>query len=180
MTLSSENLIWLDLEMTGLNPDIDYIIEIATVVTDKELKPLAEGPMIAIYQDESVLEGMDEWNTTQHGKSGLLERVRNSKYSVWDAERMTLDFLKEHVPTNTSPMCGNSICQDRRFMFRLMPDLEKYFLYRNLDVSTVKELVKRWTKGKDQFIKNASHLALDDVYDSIEEMQHYRAKYFNI
>ena len=180
MTLSSENLIWLDLEMTGLNPDIDYIIEIATVVTDKELKPLAEGPMIAIYQDESVLEGMDEWNTTQHGKSGLLERVRNSKYSVWDAELMTLDFLKEHVPVNTSPMCGNSICQDRRFMFRLMPDLEKYFLYRNLDVSTVKELVKRWTTGKDQFIKNASHLALDDVYDSIEEMQHYRAKYFNI
>jgi oligoribonuclease len=180
MTLSSENLIWLDLEMTGLNPNIDYIIEIATVVTDKELKPLAEGPMIAIYQDESVLEGMDEWNTTQHGKSGLLERVRNSKYSVWDAERMTLDFLKEHVPANTSPMCGNSICQDRRFMFRLMPDLEKYFLYRNLDVSTVKELVKRWTTGKDQFIKNASHLALDDVYDSIEEMQHYRAKYFNI
>ena len=180
MTLSSENLIWLDLEMTGLDPDIDYIIEIATVVTDKELKPIAEGPVIAIYQDESVLDDMDEWNTTQHGKSGLLERVRSSKYSVWDAERMTLDFLKEHVSANSSPMCGNSICQDRRFMFRWMPDLEKYFMYRNLDVSTVKELVKRWTTGKDQFVKNASHLALDDVYDSIEEMQHYRAKYFNI
>ena len=180
MTLSSENLIWLDLEMTGLDPDIDYIIEIATVVTDKELKPIAEGPVIAIYQDESVLDDMDEWNTTQHGKSGLLERVRSSKYSVWYAERMTLDFLKEHVSANSSPMCGNSICQDRRFMFRWMPDLEKYFMYRNLDVSTVKELVKRWTTGKDQFVKNASHLALDDVYDSIEEMQHYRAKYFNI
>ncbi len=180
MTQSSDNLIWIDLEMTGLDPDEDDIIEIATAITDKELNLLAEGPIVAIFQEESVLQAMDEWNTRQHGKSGLLDRVRISEYSVSDAERMTLEFLQEHVPGNASPMCGNSICQDRRFMYRLMPELEKYFLYRNLDVSTVKELVKRWTTGKDQFVKNASHLAMDDIHDSIEELQHYRAKYFNI
>ena len=180
MTQSPDNLIWIDLEMTGLDPDEDYIIEIATVITDKELKLLAGGPVMAIYQEESILEAMDEWNTTQHSKSGLLERVRKSEYSVADAERMTLEFLQEYVPANTSPMCGNSICQDRRFMYRLMPELEKYFLYRNLDVTTIKELVKRWTTGRDQFVKNPSHLALDDIHDSIEELQHYRAKYFNI
>ena len=180
MTQSVDNLIWIDLEMTGLDPDEDYIIEIATVITDKELKPLAEGPVIAIHQEESILLAMDEWNTSQHSSSGLLERVRKSEYSVTDAEIMTLNFLQDYVPANTSPMCGNSICQDRRFMYRWMPELEKYFLYRNLDVTTVKELIKRWTTGRDQFVKNASHLALDDVYDSIEELQHYRAKYFSI
>jgi oligoribonuclease len=180
MTQSPDNLIWIDLEMTGLDPDEDCIIEIATAITDKELKVLAEGPIVAIHQEESILQAMDEWNTRQHGKSGLLDRVRESEYTVADGERMTIEFLQEYVPANTSPMCGNSICQDRRFMYRLMPELEKYFLYRNLDVSTVKELVKRWTTGRDQFIKNASHLAMDDVHDSIEELQHYRAKYFNI
>lgn len=180
MTQSPDNLIWIDLEMTGLDPDEDCIIEIATAITDKELNVLAEGPVVAIHQEESILDGMDEWNTTQHAKSGLLERVRESTCTVADAERITIEFLQGYVPANTSPMCGNSICQDRRFMFRWMPELEKYFLYRNLDVSTVKELVKRWTTGKDQFVKNSSHLAMDDVHDSIEELQHYRAKYFNI
>ena len=180
MTQSADNLIWIDLEMTGLDPDQDLIIEIATVVTDKELNKVAEGPVIAIKQDDSVLQAMDEWNTTQHTKSGLLERVRKSEYSVADAERQTIEFLQGHVPANVSPMCGNSICQDRRFLYRWMPDLEKYFLYRNLDVSTLKELIKRWTTGDDQFKKNASHLALDDIYDSIEELQHYRAKYLKI
>ena len=180
MTQSADNLIWIDLEMTGLDPDHDLIIEIATVVTDKELNKVAEGPVIAIHQEDSVLEAMDEWNTSQHTKSGLLERVRESEYTVADAERQTIDFLQEYVPANVSPMCGNSICQDRRFLYRWMPDLEKYFLYRNLDVSTLKELIKRWTTGDDQFKKNASHLALDDIYDSIEELQHYRAKYLNI
>lgn len=180
MTQSPDNLIWIDLEMTGLDSNTDCIIEIATAITDKELNLLAEGPVIAIFQEESILQGMDEWNTRQHGKSGLLDRVRKSEYSTADAERMTIEFLQEYVPANTSPMCGNSICQDRRFLYRLMPELEKYFLYRNLDVSTVKELVKRWTTGKDQFVKNASHLAMDDIHDSIEELQHYRAKYFNI
>jgi oligoribonuclease len=180
MTQSPDNLIWIDLEMTGLDSDTDNIIEIATAITDKELNVLAEGPVVAIHAEESKLEAMDEWNTKQHGKSGLIERVRDSTYTVADAERMTIEFLQEYVPANTSPMCGNSICQDRRFMYRWMPELENYFLYRNLDVSTVKELVKRWTTGKDQFVKNSSHLAMDDVHDSIEELQHYRAKYFNI
>ncbi len=180
MTQSPDNLIWIDLEMTGLDPDGDNIIEIATVITNKELELLAEGPVVAIHQEESSLQAMDEWNTNQHGNSGLLDRVRKSEYSVADAERMTLEFLQKYVPASTSPMCGNSICQDRRFLYRLMPELERYFLYRNLDVSTVKELIKRWTTGQDQFIKNASHLAMDDVHDSIEELQHYRAKYFHI
>ena len=180
MTHSTDNLIWIDLEMTGLDPDQDLIIEIATVVTDKELNRIAEGPVVAIFQEDSVLDAMDEWNTNQHGKSGLLERVKASPYSMVDAERMTIEFLQEYVPANVSPMCGNSICQDRRFLYRHMPELEKYFLYRNLDVSTLKELIKRWTTGQDQFVKNASHLALDDIYDSIEELQHYRAKYLNI
>lgn len=180
MTISADNLIWIDLEMTGMDPDSDHIIEIATAITDKELNLLAEGPVVAIFQEESLLEQMDEWNTTQHNKSGLIERVRASQQSVEDAERTTLDFLRQWVPENTSPMCGNSICQDRRFLYRWMPELEKFFLYRNLDVSTVKELVKRWTTGQDQFKKNASHLAMDDIHDSIEELQHYRAKYFSI
>jgi oligoribonuclease len=179
MAQSPDNLIWIDLEMTGLDPDTDYIIEIATVITDPQLNILAEGPVIAIHQDEAVLDKMDEWNTRQHTRSGLAERVRKSPYSTAEAESMTLEFLKKFVPPATSPMCGNSICQDRRFLYRLMPELENYFHYRNLDVSTVKELVKRWTDGRDQFSKNASHLALDDIKDSIEELQHYREKFFN-
>lgn len=180
MAPSPDHLIWIDLEMTGLDPDVDYIIEIATVITDSALNVIAEGPVLAIHQEDAILERMDEWNTKQHGRSGLLERVRRSQVSTRQAEQMTLDFLKLHVLPNTSPMCGNSICQDRRFLYRHMRELERFFHYRNLDVSTVKELLKRWTNGKDQFVKNSSHLALDDIRDSIEELQHYRAKYFNI
>jgi len=180
MAQSPDNLVWIDLEMTGLDPDSDYIIEIATVITDPQLNILAEGPVLAIRQADAILDKMDDWNTHQHTKSGLLERVRSSSVSCAEAEVATLEFLRQYVPLNTSPMCGNSICQDRRFLYRYMPELEKYFHYRNLDVSTVKELIKRWTTGQDQFVKNSSHLALDDIKDSIEELQHYRDKYFNL
>jgi len=178
MSISENNLIWIDLEMTGLIPEQDRIIEIATAITDSELNLLQEGPVIAIFQPEALLNSMDEWNTEQHNKSGLLERVRRSDYSEADAENTTIDFLRQYVPENISPMCGNSICQDRRFMSRYMPELERYFHYRNLDVSTVKELVKRWTGGRERFTKNSSHRAMDDIRDSIEELQHYRAVYF--
>ncbi|MCK5486038.1 MAG: oligoribonuclease, partial [Desulfobacterales bacterium] len=144
MTQNAKNLIWIDLEMTGLDTQNDVIIEIATIVTDSELNELAEGPMLAIHQSDEIMGGMDEWNTNQHGKSGLTERVKNSTLKVADAERETLEFLRQYVPKGVSPMCGNSICQDRRFMARLMPELEDFFLYRNLDVSTLKELAKRW------------------------------------
>lgn len=180
MTQSPDRLIWIDLEMTGLDPDTDYIIEIATVITDSLLNTVAEGPVLAIHQDDEILARMDDWNTRQHGRSGLLKRVRSSDITTRQAEQMTLEFLNQYIPANSSPMCGNSICQDRRFLYRQMRELEKYFHYRNLDVSTVKELVKRWTNGKDQFVKNSSHLALDDIRDSIEELQHYRAKYFKL
>jgi oligoribonuclease len=136
--------------------------------------------VLAIHHEDAVLNRMDEWNTKQHGRSGLIDRVRSSQVTTRQAEQLTLDFLKQYIPANCSPMCGNSICQDRRFLYRHMRELEKYFHYRNLDVSTVKELIKRWTNGKDQFVKNSSHLALDDIKDSIEELQHYRAKYFNL
>lgn len=175
MTKSANNLIWIDLEMTGLDTTQDAIIEIATVVTDSELNILAEGPIIAIHQSDAVLAAMDEWNTKQHGGSGLTERVKQSKYTVQQAEQLTLGFLRDYVPANTSPMCGNSICQDRRFMARLMPDLEAFFHYRNLDVSSFKELAKRWApevaKG---YKKSGNHLAMDDIKDSIRELQHYR------
>ena len=179
MTPSENNLIWIDLEMTGLVPEQDRIIEIATVITDSRLNALAEGPVMAVRQPESVLAGMDDWNMTQHTRSGLLQRVRASGYSEADAETLTLEFLREYVPADTSPMCGNSICQDRRFLYRYMPELEKYFHYRNLDVSTVKELVKRWTGNPEPFEKESAHLALNDIRDSIEELRHYRKLYFN-
>ena len=170
-----ENLIWIDLEMTGLDPDCDRIIEIATIVTDKELNELGVGPVLAIYQHESVMEKMDEWNTRQHTSSGLWDRVRASEVTVSQAEEETLDFLREYVPAGTSPMCGNSICQDRRFMYRLMPDLEVFFQYRNLDVSSIKELAKRWAPQiLDDFKKQSRHLALEDIRDSIDELKHYR------
>jgi oligoribonuclease len=178
MTQSTENLIWIDLEMTGLDTDNDYIIEIATAITDSQLNILAEGPVVAIHQADTVLQAMDEWNTKQHAKSGLTERVRNSRYQVTDAENMTLEFVTKFVPPRVSPMCGNSICQDRRFMHRLMPQLEQYFHYRNLDVSTIKELVKRWYPGKPQVDKESTHLAMDDIRDSISELRFYREKYF--
>lgn len=170
-----ENLIWIDLEMTGLDPDKDVIIEIATVVTDSQLNVLAEGPVMAVKQPDALLQGMDEWNTRQHGQSGLTQRVKDSKISVEDAQRQTLEFLQKWVPAGKSPMCGNSICQDRRFLYRGMPELEVYFHYRNLDVSTLKELVARWAPElKSGFKKRGSHLALDDIYDSIAELQYYR------
>lgn len=180
MEQSVDNLIWIDLEMTGLDTVHDTILEIATAVTDAQLNILAEGPVFAIHQDEAVLEGMDEWNTRQHTRSGLLERVRSSRHTAAEAERETLAFLQRYVPANASPMCGNSICQDRRFLYREMPELERYFHYRNLDVSTVKELVRRWDPEQNLFVKESKHLALDDIRDSIEELRHYRGKYFRI
>lgn len=179
MTQNANNLIWIDLEMTGLDTQNDLIIEIATIVTDSELNELAEGPMLAIHQSDATMGGMDEWNTKQHGKSGLTERVKNSKLSVQDAEQKTLDFLREYVPKGASPMSGNSICQDRRFMARLMPELEDYFLYRNLDVSTLKELAKRWSPDVSKgVVKSGAHLALDDTRDSINELRYYREHLF--
>ena len=175
MTQNVNNLIWIDLEMTGLDTQNDMIIEIATIVTDAELNILAEGPVLPIHQEDSILNAMDEWNTNQHGKSGLIERVKNSTIDENQAQSQTIDFLREYVPARTSPMCGNSICQDRRFLARCMPELEEYFHYRNLDVSTLKELAKRWlpdvAKG---FNKKGAHLALDDIKESIEELRYYR------
>lgn len=173
--LNPLNLIWIDLEMTGLDPNHDRIIEIATVVTDSDLNILAEGPSMAIHQAETLLEGMDEWNTTHHGNSGLTERVRKSTVNESQAEQATLDFLSKWVPQGASPMCGNSIGQDRRFLVRYMPELAAFFHYRNLDVSTLKELAKRWSpKLLEGVSKQSKHLALDDVYDSISELRFYR------
>lgn len=175
MANSENNLIWIDLEMTGLEPERDVIIEIATVVTDSELNILAEGPMVAIQQPPAVMQGMDEWNTAQHGKSGLTQRVLESRISTRQAELATLQFLRDWVPAGKSPMCGNSICQDRRFMAHYMPELEAWFHYRNLDVSTLKELARRWKPEAVQSLqKKGAHLALDDIRDSIEELKHYR------
>jgi oligoribonuclease len=175
MPQNSNNLIWIDLEMTGLDTQNDVIIEIATVITDSELNTLAEGPVLAIHQSDDVLNAMDDWNTRQHGQSGLTARVKSSAITEAEAERQTIKFLREFVPANASPMCGNSICQDRRFLARCMPELEKYFHYRNLDVSSLKELAKRWApKVFKGFSKESSHLALDDIRDSIAELKYYR------
>lgn len=173
------DLIWIDLEMTGLDTERDQIIEIATVVTDAQLNILAEGPVLAIHQPDSVLAAMDDWNTRQHGQSGLVDRVRASTITTAEAEQRTLEFLRAWVPQGISPMCGNSICQDRRFLARLMPELESYFHYRNLDVSTLKELARRWKPtALHGFSKKGSHLALDDIRDSINELAHYRSQLF--
>ena len=174
-----DNLIWIDLEMTGLNPDEHRIIEIATVITDKELTVLAEGPVFAIHQADEVLAAMDEWNTSHHTSSGLAERVRSSRVSEPEAERLTLDFIRQHVDQGASPICGNSICQDRRFLIRYMPELAAFFHYRNLDVSTLKILAKLWLpEVGNRFEKKSVHLALADIHDSIRELRFYRENLF--
>jgi len=169
-----QNLVWVDLEMTGLIPERDRVIEIATIVTDTHLNELAQGPVIAIHQPDEVLDAMDEWNTRHHNASGLVARVRASEYDAQRAAEETVAFLQEWVPAGQSPMCGNSICQDRRFMARHMPTLEAFFHYRNLDVSTVKILAQRWRPDLPGLQKKTAHLALDDIRESIEEMQYYR------
>ena len=175
MAQDLQHLIWIDLEMTGLNPDSDLIIEIATIVTDKDLNILAHGPVLAVHQSNEALEAMDEWNQTHHGQSGLIDRVKASTVNDAEAERLTIEFLKLWVPENTSPICGNSIGQDRRFLYRYMPKLEAYFHYRNIDVSTLKELAARWAPAvKDGFNKESKHQALDDIIESIEELRYYR------
>jgi len=181
MTINDNNLVWIDLEMTGLEPDSDVIIEIATIVTDAELNTLAEGPVFAIQQPKSVMAAMDEWNTRQHGGSGLTERVLSSEITTAEAEQATIEFLSQWVGKGKSPMCGNSICQDRRFLVRGMPALESYFHYRNLEVSTLKELARRWAPEVLAGVKkNGSHLALDDIRDSIAELQHYREHFIKV
>ena len=174
-------LVWIDLEMTGLNPDTDLIIEIATIVTDANLNILAEGPVLAIHQSNDVLNGMDEWNTRTHGKTGLTERVRNTTTTVEEAEQQTIDFISQYCVRNKSPLCGNTICQDRRFMFRHMPKLEAWVHYRNLDVSVLKELAKRWRPDVlDGIEKQNTHKALDDIRESIEELRHYREVFLKL
>lgn len=178
---NNENLIWIDLEMTGLDPLSDRIIEIATIVTDKNLNIIDEGPSVVIHQSDEKLGEMDEWCINQHGKTGLTERVRNSSISEDTAEAVTIAFLSKYVPEGKSPMCGNSICQDRRFLARWMPTLEMYFHYRNLDVSSLKELAVRWApQTLEGFVKKGNHLAMDDIKDSIEELKHYRKTILSI
>ena len=181
MTQNSQNLIWIDLEMTGLDPGGDRIIEVATVITDAALNIVAEGPVIAVHQPAEVLAGMDEWNQTHHGQSGLIERVKHSDIDEAGAEQSTLAFLEAYVPQGVSPICGNSICQDRRFLARYMPGLEGYFHYRNLDVSSLKELARRWAPAvADGVVKQGRHLALEDIYDSINELRHYRENFLRL
>ena len=179
MAKDPENLIWIDLEMTGLNPDTDRILEIATLVTGTYLRILATGPELAIHQAESVLEEMDEWNTEHHTQSGLWERVLASTVSEVEAEQATLDFLRKYVPERASPMCGNTICQDRRFLARHMPALEAYFHYRHIDVSTLKELARRWAPAVlESEKKESAHRALADIEESVAELRHYRTRLF--
>ena len=177
MKKNSKNLIWIDLEMTGLDTAKDRIIEIATIVTDKELNIIEEGPVIAINTPEEAIYGMDEWNTNQHNKSGLVDRIKKSSYTYVDAKEMTIEFLEKYIDKNKSPMCGSGICQDRRFLARCMPELEDFFHYRNLDVSSIKEIVSRWYPDI-KFRKDPQHIALQDIKDSIEELKFYRSTIF--
>lgn len=177
--MNNSNLIWIDLEMTGLEPKKERIIEIATIVTDKELNIIAEGPVFAISQPDNVLRHMDEWNTKQHHSSGLIDRVRQSQITAQEAEQQTLAFLTEYVPAGVSPMCGNTVSQDRRFLVRYMPALEAYFHYRHLDVSTLKILAQQWAPDVySHYKKESSHLALQDIRDSIDELKYYREQLF--
>jgi len=180
MAISDNNLIWVDMEMTGLVPETHRVIEIATIVTDTNLAVLAEGPVIAIHQQPAELEAMDEWNTRTHTRSGLVDRVRSSTITEQDATEATLDFLRQWVPEGKSPMCGNSICQDRRFMARHMPELETFFHYRNLDVSTLKILMQRWRPDLPEAPKQGAHQALEDIRESIEELRHYRTHFLRV
>ncbi|MCF7521783.1 oligoribonuclease [Neisseria sp. ZJ106] len=181
MAISANNLCWLDMEMTGLNPETDRIIEVAMIITDSELNVLAQSEVFAVHQSDEVLDAMDEWCTATHGRSGLTQRVRESAYSEAEVEQKLLDFMAQWIPEKATPMCGNTIHQDRRFMVKYMPRLEAYFHYRNLDVSTLKELAKRWNpevaKG---VVKRGKHLALDDILESIEEMRHYREQFLKL
>jgi oligoribonuclease len=180
MPQNPTHLIWIDLEMTGLDPSVDAIIEIAAVITDTQLNVVAEGPSLAIYQDDKILATMDDWNTHQHTQSGLVDRVRQSTITLTAAEQRMLSFIQPLVPPWASPICGNSICLDRRFLRQYMPTLEKYFHYRNLDVSTLKELTHRWLPALEKFTKDSKHLALEDIYDSIAELKYYRKHLFQI
>lgn len=181
MAQDQNHLIWLDMEMTGLEPDSDRIIEVAIVITDSQLNTVAEAPVLAVHQPDAVLDAMDEWNRNTHGKSGLTERVRTSTLSESDVAAQMLDFLQQYVPARTSPMCGNSVCQDRRFMARYMPALEAWFHYRNLDVSTLKELARRWRPEVYKGVqKKGKHEALADIYESIDELRHYRDHFLRL
>lgn len=178
---NGNRLVWIDLEMTGLDPEKERIIEMATIITDSELNTVAEGPVLAIHQPDSLLDSMDEWCTNTHGASGLTQRVKDSRISEAEAEQQTLEFLKHHLIKGQSPLCGNSIGQDRRFLVKYMPELEDFFHYRNLDVSTIKELARRWRPDVlDGVKKKGSHLALDDIRDSIDELRHYREHFFKL
>ncbi|GAB4122677.1 MAG: oligoribonuclease [Sideroxydans sp.] len=181
MAQNQNNLIWIDMEMTGLSPDTDRVIEVALVVTDGNLEIVEEAPVLVVHQPDSVLDGMDNWNKSTHGKSGLIDRVKASVLDEATVQAQMLEFLKQHVPAKTSPMCGNSICQDRRFLARWMPQLEDYFHYRNLDVSTLKELARRWKPEVANGIKkHGKHEALADIYESIAEMKHYRDNFLKL
>ena len=173
-----QRLVWIDLEMTGLDIEKESIIEIATIITDGELNIIAHGPNVAITVEESLIEGMDEWNTTHHFESGLVDRIREQGVSLADAEKMTLDFLKEWVDPNTAPLCGNSVWNDRRFLEKEMPNVAEYLHYRMIDVSTIKELARRWYPEVDKYPKKGAHLALDDIIESVEELEYFRTKIF--